>query len=352
MSNNQFGNNLLYLLSEKKSLKWGQFRKYMEYLYQENKSALAEQAGLNSEILNSKDEDSFQKQSGKFRYLARNMSALAYLDVGGKVGETIIKIAPPMLSELPFMKSVFLLTGARSPSLLKAVKKIFRNHPEIEIEIRTHSSLPDTILIKPENKTALQKFLEETIFQGSRLSDYIKISESPPSWNILEFVGNIKTYEESLENDWFSGNKADIKEIFNTDSLQFKTFNPDRDILKNELSLVKIFHQEHFYKYYLFSKQDQKKVEVQLDWGKFLILAKQFRDPVLEYNKRAFELRSFLRLPFIFERGLVLLSGSPPRTLEKKKRKDQVVQEEAFVFKNVPNKIATLIADKLGQELK
>ncbi len=352
MSKKQFGNNLLYLLSEKKSLKWAKFKSYAEYLCRQNELSINEhQRDQYSKILPENIESYSQKTEIKsnicFWTLLRNLSSMAYLDIMGKTGETVVKIAPPMLVELPFFQPMFLLTGARSPDLLKTIKKSAKN-AKIELKIKTHSLLPDTFLIKPDNKIILQSYLENTGFQGNKLSDYIRISENPPAWSILEFAGSVKDYEQSLKDDYCSGDKTHIKEIFNIDSLRFKDFDPHKDNLRDDFSLVKIFHPEQFYKYYLFSKRNEDRAEIQPDWGKYLVMAKYSENPVLEYNKKTFELSSFLPLPFFFERGLALLSGHPPTVLKKSSTK----YKKTFVFKNVPYKIALLVAQKLGQNLK
>ena len=356
MSNNQLGNNLLYLLSEKKSLKWRRFKQYAEYLCRQDKFDKKEmeksQTNLHSKALNPEAEDSFQKQSNYFWSLARELSAMAYLDIEGKTGEKVFKITAPILAELPFTRPAFLLTGARSPELLKVVKDTAKKCSRIDVEIKTHNSFPDTVILKPESKVILQTCLKNTSFQGDKLPDYIRISKnSPPAWSILEFAGCLKAYNESLKNDRHSGDQNYIKEIFDVKSLKFKTFDSNKDSLENDFSLVKIFHQEHFSKYYLFSKQSEDRVEVQPDWGKFLILAKQSKRSVLEYNKRTFELRSSLRLPPIFERGLTLLSGDSQKMQEKQANKKKKRQKQSFVFKKVPYEIAKIVSEKLEQNL-
>ena len=388
MSNSQFGNNLLYLLSEKKSLKWTVFKKYIEYLYRQNKTAehnKKDRGANHSKILEGDIKNFSRKQSYDFWRLARDLSAMAYLDMGGKTGETVVEIAPPMLAELPFWKPVFLLTGARSPELLRTIKKSVKGCLKIEIEIKTQVQLPDTVFIRPESKTILQEWLEDTDFQGNKLSDYIEISSNPPAWNILEFADSLMDYEKSLNEEWFSGDRAHIKEIFDINSLKFKPFNADKNSLKNDLSLVKIFYydQDQFYKYYLFSKENENIVEIQPDWGKFLIMPKEREKNekcsktdllILKYNKKTFELVSFLPMPYIFERGLALLSGQPPekknlnnssfvesslnpsfpRKQKSKKLSKQSSaknHERGFIFKNVPFKIALLVAKKLEQNL-
>ena len=319
MSSNQIGNNLLYLLSEKKSLQWNKFKQYIEHLRRKN--------------------DPNDKKKYDYCNFARNLSSLAYIDIKGKTGERIFTISPPILAELPFTRQIFLLTGSRSPMLLNTVRK--SNNREIEIDIAPHDLLPDTVIIKPKNKKVLKEWLENTSFQGNKLSDYIKISKNPPAWSILEFAGDLETYEKTLCEHWHGGDKTHIKKIFNIDSLKFIPFDSNQDGLDSDLCLVKIFHQDYLHKYYLFSKTQENKVEVQPDWGKFLIISKQSRNSILHYNRRTFEFISTIRLPTIFERGLTLLSGHLPKQFKQKN----------YIFKNIPYKIAQLISQKLKQNL-
>ncbi len=334
MFKNQLGNDFLYLLSEKKSVRWNQLFHYVESL------------NIKENYLNSKSRSSYLYS------FIRNLSSLGYLDMGeDDEGNTIVKIAPPMLVELPFIRPTFLLTGARSPELLRIIK----SNSRIKVKRIMNKYLPDKIIVRPENIKILEAWLEETTFQGNQLSSYIKIYKNPVAWSILEFSGNLTLYEDSLNSHWFSGNKLHIQKVFDISDLKFKTFNTQQSSKYNDVSLVKISHYESFYKYYLFNFINEDQVKVNLDWGRFLI-AKKVNTSVLEYNSRTFELISFLRLPLILERGLTLLSSTPPRELksflEKQQGKNQSIRGEVFVFKNIPHKIATLIADKLGQELK
>ena len=329
------------------------FKKHFEYFCQ-NKTVEYDRKNHQTnhvEVLADSIKNPYQNGNYDSWRLARNLSAMAYLNMGGKTGETVVKIALPMLAELPFWQPVFLLTGARSPELLRTIKKSIKNYPKIELEIQKYRELPDSVVIKPETKAILQEWFKNTGFQGNSLSDYIKISPNPPAWNILEFAGSLMKYEKSLNDDWFSGDKVHIKEIFDINSLQFKPFNAEQNRLEYELSLVKIFHQEAYYKYYLFSKVNQEKIEVQLDWGRLFVLAKQAQSPILKYHKKTFELISSLPLPFIFERGLTLLSGKPPSKIKEKKQSKKS-RVDSNIFKNVPYKIALLVANKLGQNLK
>ena len=315
MSRSQFGNNLLYLLSEKRYIKSNQLNQYIDVLLNAHKK-------------------SYWKYS-----LVRNLSTLWYLYIKDDKGNTVLKITPPMLIELPFTKPNFLLTGARSPELLKVIK----SNAKIEIKKTLNTYFPDTIIVRPENIQSLENWLEETAFQGNKLADYIKIYKNPVSWKILEDSEDVKVYEESLE--WSSGDKSEIREFFDIDNLKFRLFTTQQN-LEHDLSLVKICHHGNLIKYYLFRTANEDKVAVNLDWGRFLI-SQKLQHSILQYNRKTFELRSKLRLPAELERGLALLSGEPPKELNS----DTQQNKKSFTFKNVPYKIAKLVANKLGQEL-
>lgn len=319
MSENQFGNHLLYLLSEKQSLNWGKFKEYTQVLKERNHV---------SNELNGR----YWKYS-----LARTLSAMGYLDIEkNEQGSTTVQIAPPMLIELPFMQLCFLLTGARSPDFIKLIRNITRNS-KIAMDSKSHLYLPDTVIIKPGDKNILQSLLENTIFQGNRLSSFIKISDRSVAWDILNFSGNLESYKESLK--WVSGNESNIHKVFDTNFLSFKTFQYHKDSLKKSQSLVEIAHSEYHSKDYLFSKNDENMAKINRDWGRFLV-SKQSEHQILTYNEKTFELSSILPLPSILERGITLLSGTPSKKKNKK-----------FLFQCVPKKIANLVAEKLEQKL-
>ena len=365
MYKNQLGNNFLYLLSEKRVIKWHKSKQYTEVLKKQDESLKN-----NIPTLDEKPEISnFSKKNYSYWHysMIRKLSALGYLDIGeNKTGETLIQIAPPMLIEMPCIYPSFLLTGARSPDFLKAIKKAVGSFSKIKV--KKQNDLPDTVIIEPKSQLTLKNCLEKLTFQGNKMSSYIKISNHPVAWNILEFSGDLKSYEKTLNSHWCSGNLSNIEKIFSIDSFQFKSFNSDSDKLKQDLSLVKISHYENFSKYFLFKKENNDRVKVNLDWGRFLI-AKQSKCSVLKYNKQTFELKSSLRLPLLLERGLTLLSSNPPLKKDSlgdyrniKNRKVKIDQRKAkrvdknknsnWTFKGVPYKIARLVADKLGQEFK
>ncbi len=311
-SKGQPGHYLLYLLSKKKTLRWHDFKKYVEILY---------------------GRDSLEKDKYFILNLSRKLSALGYIDIGENNSQTYIKVTPPMLVALPYLTPIFLLTGACIPELLKTIKSHFQT------EITSHKCLPATVMIKPENREDLEDHLQKVAFQGNKLSGYIKACEHPIAWDILEFTGDINQYEQSLSLEWHSGNTSDIKQFFDTSTLKFQNLE-SKEQFRNDLSLVKISHYEKSHTYYLFKSSNEDKAKVNLDWGRF-IMAKQSNCPVLEYDKQTFELCSKLRFPAIFERGLTLLSGIPP-----------IRENKKFIFKSVPYKIAELIACKLEQKLR
>jgi len=130
--------------------------------------------------------------------------------------------------------------------------------------------------------------------------------------------------------------------------LKFKPFKDNK--LIQDISLIKIFHYENYYNYYLFNKQSEDIVNVDLDWGRFLMLEKSNK-PILKYNKDTFELESCLQLPLNLERALTLLSGYCEELNFDSNKNEKNDESNKFVFKNVTYKVAEVVADKLGQKL-
>ena len=305
------------MLSEKKSIKWNQFKKYINLLKKKDEILKNKISSLNKklEVSNFSKKNQFEW----YNSIIRNLSSFGYIDIGEtKKGEILIQVAPPMMIELPFIKLSFLLTGARSPDFLKIIKKAIKGCSKINIKKQIF--LPDSIIIEAESQSALKKCLEKSIFQGNKLSSYIKISNQPVAWNILKFSGDLESYYISLKKHWHSSKKSDIKKFFDVDNLQFRCFRSEQDRLQKDLYLVKVAHYENFSKYYLFNKKNQDIVKVNLDWGRFL-MTKQSNRSVLKYSKKTFELSSSLRLPILLERGLTLLSGTFPIEIKNSKSK-------------------------------
>ncbi len=318
MSKHEFGNNLLYLLSEKTSLKYSEFKKYIEYLYKD--------------INNYTDHIPYSP-------ILRGLNSLGYMDIGQNTqkGTTVVQVAPAMLVELPYLQHTFLLTGMRTPELLKIFKS------SLCVKITSHKYLPDTVLVYPEDKLALKNWLKTTTaFQGNKLSSYIKVYDRPVAWDILDFTGDLKSYQSCLE--WSSGGDlSNVTKVFDISSGVFKRFHSNRMTLPDGISLVEVsLYNNSYYKYFLFKKEDHKQVQIDKNWGRFVVAYKS-EASVLKYDIKKFALSSVYPLPYLFERGLTLLSGCCPQ-----KRKSP----NDTVFKYVPEQIANLISDKLGQKLQ
>ena len=312
---NQSGNNLLYVLSEKRSMRLYDCRKHMDDLWQKG-------------------------EGERYWYysIIRKLSSLGYLDIGEYSGKTIVQIAPPVLVALPFMRPTFFLTGARSPKLLRDIEKIC-NHSEMELEKKQFdNNMPESLFIKIYNTDKMECLFKDLVQEGR-----LKIEKQPISWNIINFSKGVEEYKESLENDYFSADPEDIMEVFDPASLRF-TKPDDKSELplakdnKNQEFLIKSVN--HYDKYYLYSQNKKEKVATHLDWGKFLMLQNS-KNPILKLTKEM-ELKSCLRLPPLLERGLALLSGTPVNEVFFNNKKD-------FVFTNVPLEIAKLVSEKLGQ---
>ena len=298
MLDNRVGNNLLYLLSEKKAMFYTRFKGYIDEMY-----------------------------SGRDKYFAyrliRNLSALGYLGLGNdKKGGTIVSVMPPMLIELPFITPQFMLTGARSPELSAAAKDI--------ATVKHHEYLPDSVFINSKDR---EKLLQK-ILHGDKASSFLKTPAHPLAWSTLEFSGNLIDYKKSLT--WYDGDREHIKDIFDKEEMKFKKYDGGK--IEGEV-LVKVSHYEKFSRNYLLNTKN-KQAKVNLDWGRFLAL-QGTAQPVLHYDRSRLILKSSLFLPVLIERGLTLCSGVPPR-----------YNGKGYSFTKIVPKVAKLVEDKLQQPLK
>ena len=351
----QPGDNLLYLLSEKGTMTWFQCRKYMDDLWQnreQNKARDDLQCG--------------EEQKNDWYSMIRKLSSLGYLDIGEYKGKTIVQVAPPMLVAFPFIKSSFFLTGARSPQLLKEIDELCDNHPEIELEKRhIDDDFPESWVIKTCNMEEMEKRFQNLI-QDKKLG----IQKQPISWQIIEFSANIEEYKKSLQGHWFSADSSDMREVFNVNCLYFPKVNSNSPEITdgNQEFLIKLTH--YYSKYYLYSPKKNEKVNVHLDWGRFLMVQNS-KTPVIKFTKDM-ELKSSLRLPPLLERGLALLSGTPVNEIPVNKMalggsrsshngsyNDKSTntptgsgRHKEFVFKKVPWEVAKQVSNKLGQQLQ
>ena len=299
MLDNRVGNNLLYLLSEKKTMLYTRFKGYIEGMCDNNAYCLI-----------------------------RNLSALGYLGRGNnKRGQAIVRVSPPMLIELPFISPQFMLIGARSPELLAAAKDIAK--------VKHHEDLPDSLFISHKDK---EKLLQKNI-HGDKAADFLKITSRPWAWDILEFSGNLIDYRKSLNRKplaWDDVDREHIKEIFCKQKMEFKKYNGEK--IDGEV-LVKVSHYKKFSRHYLLNTKENKQANVNLDWGRFLAL-QGTAQPVLYYDRSRLILKSSLFLPVLLERGLTLCSGVPPR-----------YNRKGYSFTKIVPKVANLVTDKLQQQL-
>ena len=301
MLDKQAGNNLLYLLSKKKTMLYVRFKSYINKMYSNRDKYFA-------------------------YHLTRNLSALGYLELGNnRKGQTIVSISPPRLIELPFIVPQLMLTGARSPELLAVAKNV--------ATIKQHEYLPDSIFVSSGDREDL---LERRL-HGDAVASFLKIPARPWAWDMLEFSGNLIDYRNYLT--WYEGSHEHINEIFNQQDLKFERYNSN---IEGEV-LVKVSHYEKYSRNYLFNTDEHKKAKVNLDWGRFLVM-QNATSPVLRYDRSRLVIRSSLPLPRLLERGLALCAGVPPKRYS-------IDGRQEFSFAKIAPKVAKIVAGKLQQQL-
>jgi len=288
------GNELLYLLSDKKQLTYSKFKQYISSY------------------------DVYLPYN-----LLRDFSAINYLDIDNSKRNIIVRVIPPMLIELSSTEKTYLLSGARSPQLRQVVSEVAK--------IKTHYHMPETIIIDAKH---IDKLLAKTLY-GKRVQDYVSISSRPLAWCLLESANDLRSYENSLS--WVASDREHIKRIFSAEELKFCPCTQEN---YRGTILVEIKHHDRFSRYYLFNTKSEEMAKTNLDQGRFFVL-KQAGKQVLKYDRRRMQLRTEVYLPDHLERALVLYLGATPL------RKGTVA-----LFDRIPPDVAEYVATKLQQSLQ
>ena len=316
MSKDNWCNSLLYILSEKSFDKCLSFSKFKEYINILNPS-------LNEE------------KCPYFGYnLFRKLSALGYINILRSQHGKTLQTNSPKLVLLHFIRPIFLFTGARTEDLIDKINTMCKRHSFI-FDRKKHNNLPDTITIIPDS---LENFKKQWEHSTNKLKDYVELYINPVGEDILNSIPDIVSYKQSLKNNWFSANQSQIQEIFDIKTLKFRPFQEHQKPTHDFLGKTLLYEKSP--KYYLFKRPCNEKIEIDLDWGRFVVLAEYSDKDVLQYNKSNRQLTSAIRLPLILERCLSLFYGIYP-----------LEQGCFFIFQHIRFEVAQTVSRKLNQRL-
>ena len=284
----------------------------------------------------------------KKKYL-KIMQSLGHIEVDRN---TAVFTCPPLVTVIrkkPHFLAV--LTGARSPHLIKTIKEknetsgnmtdiieVEQKHPLVTNDVRL--LLPDAVFIK-----------SKTLVDIKILCEKVKIpclSKTTVPDLLLEFSKGIKEYNETL--DWKYREDEDpkpaIKRMFSIQRLHFQdrqNTDPDR--------LVEYFFFP-FMRTWLW--HSMRGAVVDRDWGRYLLL-NNIKKNIVFYNPDSqwLAVPSNVPLPILISRAVTLCSGLAPVEILSGNLTDYGLPRTIpfDVYFMVPQDVADKTASLLGQEL-
>jgi hypothetical protein len=299
--------------------------------------ALCQPAGISSKEV---DLNNIRRQT--IRYL----DSLGHCEFDFDSDRRQVFACPPVLVALPpygLPKAV--LTGARTPSMVRKIKDFVKgNHNSVShsstLQRSEHPLLPSAIYIEAVDHEYLQK-----VAQAAQIGCHLT---APAAWSLVNFSAGIENvgyklvYEDRADINW-------LKRTFSTDALTFsKSHNTE-----NVQGLVEYTNPQSQQKRHWIWDGNQS-AEVGRDWGRYMILADKGVD-VLLYDERRHQLAvpSTVPLPHFLARAAALCTGLAPATLHMGEQSigGMPAGRPVDIYCAVPPPVATMISEKLSQNL-
>lgn len=316
-------NRLLFVMSARGSLTWGQFREAVDYL-----SA--------SSIAQNRRVEGLANRSG----LLQCLEALGHCDTHCDRGESTINVTPPTLCRLPRASlPLAVLTGARClRTHQEMVAAADNGGGRVRLAVVRHPGpaglLPDTIQVSASSEEAMQEYCAAL---------GIRYAAIPPAWSLMHWAGMLSDYEATLDFripgtlNWARYDFSAVTHEFSREtSREFPRFSRYRNPTTNLPT-------------HLFFR-DGIGAEVGLNWGRYLLLNTK-EITVTAYDERRFRLCVPVKMPLpgVVARTVCLCSGKPPvcRNIEGLMR--GVDCRDWLMFEDVPPPIALSAMSKVGQ---
>lgn len=316
-------NRLLFVISACGSMKWVQYREAVDFLSgsSSGKSQAMEGTATRSGLL-----QCFQ--------------ALGHCDAHYEMGESVISVAPPVLSRLPRAGlPVAILTGARCPKTQNQMTEAAQARTRsVQLNVEPHPGplglLPDTILVKAESENAMAAFCADL---------NLRYAAIPPAWTLVNWCGTLSEYEATLDYripetlNW-------ARYDFNVNSFVFghTIFDsiPRYSLYLNPTTGLRL---------HVFFR-DRLGAEADLNWGCYLLLNSK-SITITAYDERRFRLCVPVKvpLPTVVARSLCLCSGKSPVHRAKECLVQGLDCPDWLMFEDVPPQIALAALSKVGQ---
>ena len=316
------GDILLFALSAWRQTSWRQFKQCFDELQRKT----AATAGY----------DPTETATGHRWRALRELSALGHIDLELEPGSIQVHIAPPVLAALPGLGSPkAVLCGARSPNFVEDLRAESQS-PGVEVLIESQSTAspyaPTRVELRAEDRAWIKSVADKVRAQ------YV---ETTPARLLAQVSISLREYRQNLL--WSNDRELNWHcEDFDTERLQFRApseTRPDPRLSRYRNPRTTMWH------YRLW--QGEQSAEVELDWGRYAILA-ETTQRVLHYS---LENRNALvplgaPLPTLLARAFGLCSGCCPTVAE-------VAQPDPrgryLRFNGVPPSVFNNVAAKLDQ---
>jgi hypothetical protein len=315
------GDLLLYVLSARSELSWSVYKSVFDVL-----------AG--KEQLQYKD-------VGLARALAvRNLDALAFCEFFGGSSDRKVTSVPTDLVRLPTMEPKAVLAGARAVSTFETVLAICR---DLKIQVSTAEQegemahlCPSRIELTADSDVLLQKFAAHA---------GIPFSQTPSSWALAQTSGGLDeiigtlSWQEVPELTW-------PRMDFDVDRYHFRA-TPES--LRKEVRLTRYKDPKRgIVRYHVWN--GVLSAQIDADWGRYFVL-KQMNRHIMYFDpeKHLLIFPKTVRLPRLLGRAVNLCSGLLPKVLPPLL---STSRSEYVAYEFVPEPLASMIAEKLGQHLQ
>ncbi len=297
----------------------------------------------------------------------RFMDALGHCEFDFDIGR--VYTCPPNLARLPMTLPWAVLTGARTPALIKKLRNFVKMHKNemtviprnqdhsrsfVGRENTTRLLLPQCIIVGARRMACLEQLASELGTFEEQINNSLG---APAAWALADFSASLEDvdkgllFEESSERNW------PITRVFNPEHLVFEVPSGQSP----EKGLRCYIDPTSKQSRYIF-KDGFCEAVIDRDWGRYLALAEDERY-VLYYDERRQQLivPQSVPLPKILARATTMCSGLVPWPRQVVLDIDYGQQGrfsadlERFnvdVYNAVPYKLAETLAKKLAQPLQ
>jgi hypothetical protein len=277
------------------------------------------------------------------RQVGRILDSLGYLEFDYNARKVFM--CPPALVMLPSQGlPKALLTGARTPAMLKKLKKEARKNKKMVMLHRHRQSmkwisLPDVFWIDAASIDSLRDIANQ--------SEIMFSPGSPAGWQ----MANLSISIDNIENELTFTARGDInwkKRVFNAERLRFSYARGGADSCQLAEYTHPLTQQKMHWLW-----DGAKASEISRDWGRYLVLRKSGKSVIL-YDEagKLLGIPLTVPLPKILSRAAALCSGKAPSICMVNREKIMMPDSTLLnLYEEVPEVIAQMIAKKTGQKL-